>query len=305
MTDSTRREQEDKQLEQWLLKLDSGDLADAEYERMNRWLAKSPENRDRFAALSVVWYGSALVESTAPSIGQVQRRRPSRTAALALAACLILGFGVFWIVGSRPAGDIEVPNGQVYARVLSDGSEISVQPGSVLDIEITPDRRQLTLRSGAIHIDAAEEPNRPLQVSTPDAQVTVVGTRFGVAIEQNSTLIGVQSGLVDVQVKGGQRERLTPGQAARANPSGLSLLPLPATAYSWKDGQIVLEGEILAEALDTIARYSARRTLVLRSLPEESVNAVVAIDSADEAIDALARDYELSVIRPPGFTIIF
>lgn len=305
MTDSTRREQEDKQLEQWLLKLDSGDLADAEYERMNRWLAKSPENRDRFAALSVVWYGSALVESTTPSVERVQRRRPSKSIALALAACLVLGFGIFWIVASKQAGDIVVPNGQILAQSLSDGTEISAEPGTVLDIEMTPHRRGLVLRSGAIFLDAAEDANRPLQVLTSDAVVTVVGTRFGVAIKQNSTQVGVHSGMVDVQVDGGQSERLTPGQAARIDVSGLSLFPLRANAFSWKDGQIVLEGQTLAEALDTIARYSARRTLILRSLPEESVNAVVAVDSADEAIDALARDYELSVFKPPGFTIIF
>jgi ferric-dicitrate binding protein FerR (iron transport regulator) len=204
---------------------------------LDRLLAASPEVAARFARRSRQdWalrrhYREARV--LAGALERVRRairpRRARRAAAWAAAAAALLAAGgVAWRLlpaqGALPEAVLaEVREG---ARLERPGEPpaaaapgMVLHPGDVLrggvgiavkgertrlalseDGELALDgARRWELRAGTLEADAAPRPaDRALVVTTPHAEVRVLGTRFGVAVEPGRTRVDVREGRVRV-----------------------------------------------------------------------------------------------------------
>lgn len=84
-------------------------------------------------------------------------------------------------------------------QFLPDGSELQLAPGTRLYWEFTERERHIVLEDGAVVISAAPNKDRPLVVTTPQSRVVVVGTRFVVIGDDQTSEVGVAEGTVRVQ----------------------------------------------------------------------------------------------------------
>lgn len=183
-------------------------------------------------------------------------------AALALiAATLLFGFVAFY---RAPDGVVETVAAQWQRVALDDGSTVYLDARTRLKVEFTPERRLVHLYHGWAVFDVAKDSRRPFTVSTDPVEVTAIGTRFGVAID-NGVTTTVQEGTVEVATRGkkdGSAVRLHEGQELHVPLAGMLVLStgdvVPVDAEEkllWVTGSVSLRNTTIGE----IVRHFNRR----------------------------------------------
>lgn len=165
-----------------------------------------------------------------------RRRRALLLSAAALAACVALaalpllrasaptldaaGGGTVALRDGHPVSGPLRPGdrigGPAPRLALDDGSELELAPGSAAVVAAL-DRSAvvLALEAGSVSVRAARQPaGRELRITTPEATVRVVGTRFSVQRWPGGSAVGVDEGRVRVDPADGAPGRLLlPGDA--------------------------------------------------------------------------------------------
>ena len=145
--------------------------------------------------------------------------------------------------------------GRVQQHVLPDGSAITLDAQTRIDVDFSPERRWVSLQQGAAFFAVQRDVSRPFVVQALGLEVTVLGTRFGVEIDGgNAVIVQVESGAVRVDADG-QRTELRGGQSLRVQ-EGRQLLTAVSAPASWRAGILVFDDMPLADAVARIERYS-------------------------------------------------
>ena len=164
---------------------------------------------------------------------------------------------------------------------LPDGSRISLDADSALNVELTRQQRSLRLARGEAYFEVAKDPSRPFIVSAGGASVRAVGTEFNVRMGDHRTVVAVVEGRVQVaaladtatdagvaavaEARGAAALRLvaqvSAGQAvAYKAESGLQALSEAeaSLATSWLEGRRQYRNEPLQYVLADVDRYTGR-----------------------------------------------
>ncbi|HYG73665.1 MAG TPA: FecR family protein [Planctomycetota bacterium] len=141
----------------------------------------------------------------------------------------------------------------------SDGTDVSVEAGAEVVVS-APDAdagKRLQLNAGTLRASVAKQnADRPLVIRTPQASVTVLGTRFELALSPGTTRLTVEDGLVGMRrlsdgksalVKAGHFAQSTDmvalriGESAPAAQTALQTKPVP-------QGELAITGFHLVNA---------------------------------------------------------
>jgi transmembrane sensor len=79
--------------------------------------------------------------------------------------------------------------GERRAFDLPDGSRITLDADSVLNVQMLPDRRSLQLARGEAYFEVAKDAARPFLVRAGGAVVRAVGTAFDVRMSVDRTVV--------------------------------------------------------------------------------------------------------------------
>ncbi|MFZ2956022.1 MAG: ankyrin repeat domain-containing protein [Candidatus Ozemobacteraceae bacterium] len=94
---------------------------------------------------------------------------------------------------------------------------------------------KVDLARGKIEVEVSRK-GRPFQVLTPAATISVIGTKFLVALENDGgTTIGVTKGVVRVETISGVKQVINPGNELRIDPKGRvvpTLIPAPVSSLT-------------------------------------------------------------------------
>lgn len=223
-----------------------------------------------------VWRCTSQVEAKAVNAeggsSSGRSRRKSLTALLSVFTLSMTGTAVWRHLESealRFKTTLATLRGKQLHQNLPDGSVLTLDAQSHIEVDFTADRRLTRLLAGAAFFEVKRDENRPFVVQARDVQVTVLGTRFGVEIDASEGIIvQVESGRVRVDAPG-QSHVLTAGQSLRVQPEGASLTRVLHPS-SWRDGRLDFDTVPLAQVLARIQRYSAaslQATPAAASLP--------------------------------------
>ena len=157
--------------------------------------------------------------------------------------------------------------GQQVRHGLPDGSSLLLDAASSARVQYFSARRMVTLVQGAAFFEVARDEQRPFMVEAAGVRVTVLGTRFGVDIEeggQSGQRVSVQvaSGRVQVQTLGAdarswQTHELGAGQGLRLERGAVVRTQAASgAAAAWRDGELVFADTTLGEALQRLGRYA-------------------------------------------------
>lgn len=159
--------------------------------------------------------------------------------------------------------------GERKAFTLPDGSRITLDADSALNIKLTPDQRSLRLARGEAYFQVAKDPSRPFIVSAGGARVRAVGTQFNVRMGDHRTVVAVVEGLVQVAAPSELAKdppqlvaQVAAGQAvAYVADGGLQTLPAAeaSLATTWLNGRRQYRNEPLQYVLADVDRYTGRR----------------------------------------------
>ena len=156
--------------------------------------------------------------------------------------------------------------GELRSVALSDGSSVSIDARSEIEIAYDAKNRDVRMLSGKALFHAAHNAERPFRVIVNDIVITDVGTIFQVSDDDPSGAVDVlvTQGAVRVDSPAGQ-VGLTTGQHARfpkavangTRPKPVRIAPADIDrVLAWRDSRLELDGETLDSAVADINRHS-------------------------------------------------
>lgn len=274
---------------EWAVAMDRG-LTSAERSSLEQWLAGSPRRQGALVRAQAVWRAAAGESPAHIAVGKRVGLRGMTTRRL-LAGGLAAGFaitaGITLFAGRADnyrTGDLEV------RRVaMDDGSEAVLNSDTRLNVRYSAARRQVAMRNGEAWFDVAKDASRPFVVTTPEVQVTAVGTAFSVRKSTEVTEVMVTEGVVRIDRKGQSPLRVSAGGRVRIAAGHPVESRLDAGSVqrrlAWREGLIMLDGETLGEAADEFNQYNARK---LRIAPDIAGRKVVGVFRKND-IEGFAR----------------
>jgi len=282
------------------------------------WLASSPANRQAYESVDRAWVALKSA-ADAPQILALRHEtalrltrrtsahtRPWRRTVEAAALIGIVATGLWVYPTDRPVipsllTSLRDTNHQRYrtatgerlAFALSDGSQVTLDTQSELDIDFSTGERRVQLARGQAFFEVAKDSARPFVVVTRNRQFVAVGTAFDVRVDGDQVKVTMVEGTVRVELVSVDSSvgRIHPA-AANTNSHGTlvagtagSVIDNQRTAAiatstageqlvsdshaedrvrgadpdrdtSWRRGQVIFENERLAEAVAEINRYS-------------------------------------------------
>ena len=272
-----------------------GELSREEEMKLNKWLKKSPSNRDQLDYLSNIWktsLGYPGIVNISDEKHKIWKRLqnkngnsiPDRSRSVSLskiilryAAVLIvfltLGY-VFWVnIDFRDEVQVvaemierDNPLGQKSRINLSDGSTVWLNAGSKLSYasDFNTNTRKLHLE-GEAYFEVFKNPKIPFEVFTNDLVITALGTSFNVNAFGNKKTerIALNTGKIKIECLDSVDNTCTPSYlnprdlALFNNQTGnISISELSGSdPFGWKDGRIVFHHASFNEVIEVLARW--------------------------------------------------
>src|SRR5256885_51724 len=127
-----------------------------------------------------------------------------QTCALPISLLGMAGLGVgspaIWLAWRQWMPQYQVrlatATGRLLNQPLPDGSSLTLDAASRAEVDFYATRRQVRLLAGSAFFAVARDTEWPFMVQAADVQVTVLGTRFEVALEDDAVLVAVDAGRV-------------------------------------------------------------------------------------------------------------
>ena len=290
----------------WFMRKDCGDLSDAEGRSFERWLAEDGEHRTAFQKQQAAWDlfdGHETSETLQRLRHDAKRDRQSfaepansnapRWYAAGIAASLVLIAGLamlLWNGGAQqghgavepqiaqvqdPVADavqaFETERGGLETVTLADGSIVTLNTDSAIEVAYSADRRTVALLRGQALFDVAHDPDKPFVVRAGNQEITALGTRFDVRLDSGQVQVALMEGRVavtEVGVRPGGAALdsviLEPGQELIAVAGKRSRIEKVQVAQQlrWTQGFVEFDDVPLKDAISELNRYNMRQIVI-------------------------------------------
>ncbi len=327
----------------WIVRLQGGAANASDLNEFESWQARGPLHREAFARLTAVWYELGTLKELSENpelvpppmpiedepgasqpflIGAVGRIKPQLAAlvAITVAAALLFALPIPWR-GKVETRSYRAEVGVQRSVSLADGSSITVDADSAVDVTLSAQQRDIYLIRGQAFFDVAPDRSRPFVVHAGDGTVRAVGTAFAVKLsEKGEVEVTVTKGTVelaalpiapqgvDLKTTAGAKRvgktlgLLEGGQTARFKEKIERLDNIPSTdlnrQLSWRQGFIVFSDESLPQVIEDISRYTTVKIEIgdpkLRDL---RIDGYFEIGKVDALLEALERNFRLRIVR--------
>ena len=301
----------------WLIRLSEGELSDTERGEWEHWKTSTPERSRAWARAQVL---QSKLGGLPPSLAMSALDRPNspqRRAALGklamILAILPAGWGSWKLAQSQQwSADYRTAVGQRRELALADGSTITLNTDSAIDVLFDTRQRLIHLREGEILVQTAPDPSpspRPFLVSTRQGRMQALGTRFTVRERQPHTHLAVLEGAVKVHladkrqgtpliVNAGQRTDFsahTFGQVTAAD----------RYVGAWTQGMLMADKMRLADFVDELARYHRGFVRLDPAIAGLRISGAYPIGDTQRTLSMLAQTYPILVSgRLDGFWVM-
>ncbi len=322
-TEAESTDPEDPRIEDaavaWYFRLREPEADAADRQAFGAWLAGDPRRRAAYDRFRRTWEDPALTEAaarlSAESLAPARFPRRGRRMVAAIAAVLLLALAAGLWLRLEPVtmlrADLRSGTGELRAATLPDGSRVTLDAGTALELAFTENQRRVRLLRGAAVFAVESDPARPaFTVALRHGRVEVTGTRFLVRRLDDGDRVGVLEGRVAVHAPGPAAAplRLSRGEGALAGPDGAQREAFAArSALAWTRGRLVAEGMALAELLERLGRHTGQRYLVLDgAVARLEVTGTYDLTRPDKATAALSATLPVTLQPLPfGVTLVY
>jgi transmembrane sensor len=265
------------------------------------WLTADPRHRVAFDEAS-----RAYRVRSGELLDEPAGRYHWRAAALMAAAALLMLAGLLW----RDRVDerhLVTGKGDVRTVQLADGSELTIDTDTELEVRITPLSRSINVRRGQALFRVAPEKFRPFDVVADQITARATGTEYAVGLRANEIIVSVTEGTVEVRDQAGSfagnvgaSQLLT---VARGTRSHALKRDADARSIAWVRGKLDVDGQRLRDVVDEVNRYIDRPILISDSeIGELPVSGVFDPRRPDNFLDALVQIRPITIERAPDGT---
>ncbi len=287
----------------WLMLIQEGPLLPAQQLELERWRLASAEHERAWKRAQRLL---TRLGSLPPTLAKQTLDRPTGRRAVLRGLLLLIGAAPLswwawrsqaWRIGL--GNDYQTSMGERQHARLADGTQITLNSDSAVDVLFDSTQRLLHLRRGEVYIVTAADP-RPLMAQTQQGRLLALGTRFSVRQLADETLLAVYEGAVQVRperasVASGENI-IRAGQQVRFNRERLgSIEAVRETTLAWRRGLLVADDMPLRQWTQTLMRYADQHIECDPALGELRVSGTFPIDDLPLALAMLAQTYALQV----------
>jgi transmembrane sensor len=300
---------------EWLLRLEAPDHTEAEYEEWLQWCDEHPENFAAFETVRRKWNDLDALKALPQEPVRRSRRWSAPRWAIAASLLLALGAGaIAWYMnrGAPPAADSIGAGYANRAATLPDGSKMILGAQSLVNMDFNGTSRRIDLSSGEAYFSVRHDAERPFIVQAGAVSVTAIGTAFDVRRNQERVTVTVEEGTVEVRgATQNDEEAVWRAEAGYQLVYSLakrtaSLASVdPATALSWRNGELAYIHEPLSAVVEDLNRYSARKIRIADpQIGEIPFTGTAFAPSLDGWLAAVEAAYPIDVSESPTGEIV-
>lgn len=311
----------------WFMRMRNADTEDPRRSHFEAWLMAHPAHRQAYAEVSDLWHdfdSTAQLQSLAAAVAQKEflekeqrARKRKNLVAATLGIMLTVSAGLFgyrsWQAQPVMQMAASAGTGQIVSQQLEDGSTLTLNAGSDIEITYYRDRRLARLKRGEAIFEVARDEDRPFVVESGPAQVTVLGTRFAVNRLQDLVRVSVDHGRVRVEAPEtagnhlGAAIVLRDGEVAEIRPSGdpQRVSRTATDAFGFARGVIIFDKTGLEEIAETLSRYRPQPVEVRTAANSDvHVTAVIKTVDIEKFLAQLPRVAPVTIESTPQRTLI-
>lgn len=153
-----------------------------------------------------------------------------------------------------------IPFGKRSTILLADGSKVWLNSGTILEFpsSFTAKAREITLKTGEIYIEVADDKQKPFFVKTSDFNVRVYGTKFNVSsFEDKGTSVLLAEGSIAILKEGYKELLVEPTELIELTKDNTFIRQrVNINNYiSWKSGYLLFDNTPIKEVLKQLEKY--------------------------------------------------
>lgn len=294
----------------WLSRRHAGGWSPTDEKALAEWLAADPSHARAWLQANGLWDRLAGLRELASTELLAARQPAGRNryhwiAGLTLAASSALSIALLptLLPGSLSRPQLEqTARGEIRTLTLADGSSVTLDAGSQLEIDYGLGCRCLRLRTGAAIFSVTHGDPRPFTVDAGPGKIRDIGTEFVVRRHAPETLVAVLNGEIDVMPGvGAEPARLHAGERLSYDTGG-KLLPPPDNSASelaaWREGRLIFHDTPLPAVLAEFARYHDVAIDIDSRLKNYNLSGSFASTDLNGLLKLLQAAYPVYVLRP-------
>ena len=330
----------------WIAQLSGDAFTEKDLAAFREWAQRSPAHEKEIKAIAALWGEMNVLTHLNAPIGEADRlaRRLRRSegrskriairAALAtICACFIIGMSYSHLkpdtavieAGIQSAA-VNVPVvfksavGEQQIHNLPDGSVITLNTDSHIDVDFTQAQRTVRLLKGEALFTVAKDASRPFVVVADNGIVRAVGTEFSVRLLSKSVDVVVSEGAVELStleptlpvssqvaaLSGDDSHTkslgvITAGQTAKiaSSKAVVALHPVAEieTKLAWKSGRLEFLGKPLEDVITEVGRYTDLEIIIDDPAIEDlSFGGAFMVGDTDLLFRTLESQYGISAV---------
>jgi len=246
----------------WLTLLMSEEVTEHERSEWQRWRRAKPEHERAWQHIESLSSRFSQLNGTLAHQSLSQLPNPKRRHVLKVLGLLgvsgAAGVGVFATPTAR--ADYRTAIGEKKSIALSDGTVITLNTQSALNVTETENRHQLHLLTGEMMVTTGQKmaANTLLNVGLTQGDVSTLGAQFSIRVRDTYSDVAVYQGAVKLRPTISQRLiPLHAGHGVQFLASGSSNLHSVSTEPGWLHGLLLANNQRLGDFLQELGRYRA------------------------------------------------
>lgn len=338
------REQE--QMEQhacsFIAKLDSGPLSESDEAELRDWLQADARHKNALMEMAKLMDHMGVLsrlsdlfplDTQVPGYVKKTQKSSKWLVPMAVGLCcalvvMMLSWGVN-IIGENTALQSMTAStdiGEIKTLVLQDGSKVTLNTFSQIEVEFSEKERAIHLIRGEALFEVAHNKSRAFLVIANNKVVKAIGTAFNVRIGDGNIEVTVTDGTVEVEkiaednsdlsmniknideLKKKVVTRMTRGQEAVIADTLEFLQPIAAVDIEkkllWQKGILIFEGESLEHVVAEISRYTSKKIIISDQATKEiRIGGYFETGDIVKLFDILESGFNISVKKEGPDTI--
>ncbi len=303
---------------QWVSVLNTGSPKVADNQAFLKWINASSKHQQAYQKMTEAWQLTSQLDQIPEFIHEIDQNCTQRAAPhnyahfFAFAACLLLMIGAFSL-NYLPAQyepqlqSFSTAVGETKSITLKDGSVLSLNTDTQIDIRFTAKQRYLKLIKGEALFDVASNPDRPFIVNTGDGRVQAVGTAFNIKKQARTTSVTITEGVVLIETNGiNQSIQVTANHHVVLEPYHTPVVHNAniGRLLAWQNQQLIYSQAPLKQVIEDLNRYLAVpvslapvSTFDTGAIDALKVDGTLNVNDPEEALTALLASFDLELVN--------
>jgi transmembrane sensor len=298
---------------EWAVRLSAGTPSDEDLRRFENWRTADPRHGRAWESVAqqlqlfatVRERGGAMARKvlTAPNESRRKLLQGSvgAIAAIGFTACLVRRTDLAGLL----APDFSTSIGRRQNLTLADGSTLTLDANSAVDVDFNSSERAIKLLRGQLFVRVAQDINRPLVVYTRDGSASALGTAFCVHLSDAGSSVAVTHSKVRVQSASGDSLVVGEGSVAMIRRDAVRLRDsLQADAeVTWINGYITAVNRPLSEVVGALNAYLDGFILLSDDAASLRVSGLFLLDDPSAAMRQIAQTLPVTVTYHTDYLI--